>query len=271
MSSDQVTQQQQIVLVNNDAQGVCRMTLNNPARRNALSIEMLSALLAALTQACENSEVRVIVLSANGEVFCSGHDLKELASVAGDDTRREVYTQIMSLCSKLMQFIVNCPKPVIAEVSGVATAAGCQLVASCDLAYAAETTKFATPGVNIGLFCSTPMVALSRNVANKHAMQMLLTGEMISASQAVAIGLINATTSAAALQQTTLQIATKIATKSAKTLAIGKQAFYRQKSMTLEDAYAYAATVMVDNMLMEDAQEGINAFLEKREAHWSDR
>ena len=270
MTNEQL-KEEQIVLVKHDAQGVCRITMNNPARRNALSNQMLSLLLEAFIQAQENSEVRVIVLCANGAVFCSGHDLKELARAGDDENRRDFYRQIMSLCSRLMQYIVNCSKPVIAEVRGVATAAGCQLVASCDLAYADELSKFATPGVNIGLFCSTPMVALSRNVCNKHAMQMLLTGEMISANEAVAIGLINATASAAVLNDKTMQIATSIAQKSAKTLAIGKEAFYQQVSMSLEDAYDYAAKVMVDNMLMEDAQEGINAFLEKREAHWSDR
>jgi enoyl-CoA hydratase/carnithine racemase len=169
-----------------------------------------------------------------------------------------------------MQAIVNCPKPVIAEVTGTATAAGCQLVASCDLAYAEENSLFSTPGVNIGLFCSTPMVALSRNVANKHAMEMLLTGTMIDTQRAAEIGLINQTVSQQALTSLTMSVAETIAKKSTKTLAIGKQAFYQQKQLSLDEAYSFAANVMVENMLLADAEEGIGAFIEKRQPIWSD-
>jgi enoyl-CoA hydratase/carnithine racemase len=177
----------------------------------------------------------------------------------------------MAMCSGVMQSIVNCPKPVIAEVTGIATAAGCQLVASCDLAVAADTALFSTPGVHIGLFCSTPMVALSRNVANKHAMEMLLTGDMLSADRAAEIGLINRAVSSETLRNTTMDFAWKIASKSSMTLATGKRAFYAQREMTLSQAYEYASSVMVENMLAPDAEEGIGAFIEKRPPLWRDQ
>ena len=264
--------EQLIVLAKINAQGVLRLTLNNPARRNALSEAMLGQLHLAITNAADDPLVRVVVLVANGSVFCAGHDLKELTQGRKDsDKGRAYFTKIMLLCSTLMQAIVNNPKPIIAEVAGVATAAGCQLVASCDLAYAAENALFSTPGVNIGLFCSTPMVALSRNVTNKHAMEMLLTGDMIGAQRAAEIGLINAVTTVDELTSRTMEVATKIAAKSSDTLAIGRRAFYGQGSMSLPDAYTFAAEVMVKNMLTEDAQEGINAFIEKRLPTWSDQ
>ena len=252
--------------------GILRLTLNDVARRNALSEAMLSALAEAFEEAGADASVRVIVLAANGPAFCAGHDLKEMtAGRQGADGGRAYFAKVMSMCSGVMQGIVQCPKPVIAEVTGIATAAGCQLVASCDLAIAADTARFSTPGVHIGLFCSTPMVALSRNVANKHAMEMLLTGDMTSAERAAEIGLVNRTVAEEALQNTVLEMARKIASKSSMTLATGKHAFYVQREMPLADAYDYASQVMVDNMLAHDAEEGINAFIGKRAPHWQDR
>jgi enoyl-CoA hydratase/carnithine racemase len=261
-----------IILASNNSQGVLRLMLNNSARRNALSETMLTQLHCAITDAATDPSVRVVVLAAMGPVFCAGHDLKELtAGRKNKDNGHAYFTKIMRLCSTLMQAIVNNPKPIIAEVSGVATAAGCQLVASCDLAYAEETTQFSTPGVNIGLFCSTPMVALTRNVNSKHALEMLLTGDMISAHRAAEIGLINAVTTADNLTSKVMEMAMKIAAKSGVTLAIGKRAFYQQREMTLSEAYVFCAEVMVDNMLIRDAEEGINAFIEKRIPTWGDQ
>ena len=252
--------------------GILRLTLNDVARRNALSEAMLSALAEAFDEAGADASVRVIVLAANGPAFCAGHDLKEMtAGRQGADDGRAYFAKVMAMCSGVMQGIVHCPKPVIAEVTGIATAAGCQLVASCDLAIAADTARFSTPGVHIGLFCSTPMVALSRNVANKHAMEMLLTGDMTSAERAAEIGLVNRTVAEEALQQAVLEMARKIASKSSMTLATGKHAFYVQREMPLADAYDYASQVMVDNMLAHDAEEGINAFIGKRAPQWQDR
>jgi enoyl-CoA hydratase/carnithine racemase len=252
--------------------GILRLTLNDAARRNALSEAMLSELGAAFSDAGGDTSVRVIVLAANGPAFSAGHDLKEMtAGRQAPDRGRAYFSKVMAKCSEVMQGIVNCPKPVIAEVTGVATAAGCQLVASCDLAIAADTARFSTPGVHIGLFCSTPMVALSRNVANKHAMEMLLTGDMTSAARAAEIGLVNGTVADDALQDAVLRMARKIASKSSMTLATGKHAFYAQREMPLADAYDYASQVMVDNMLTHDAEEGIDAFVGKRAPRWQDR
>ena len=251
--------------------GVLRLTLNNPARRNALSENMLATIQSALDTAADDTAVRVIVLASNGPAFSAGHDLKELtAGRAAADAGKAYFSKIMTQCSTMMQTIVRHPKPVIAEVRGIATAAGCQLVASCDLAYAALDSKFGTPGVNIGLFCSTPMVALSRNVAPKFAMEMLLTGDMTSAVRAAEIGLLNAAVAEDKLTETVTAVALKIAGKSSMTLKTGKRAFYEQAEMSLSDAYDYAAGVMVDNMLKRDAEEGVNAFLEKRHAVWND-
>jgi enoyl-CoA hydratase/carnithine racemase len=260
-----------ILLCELDDDGVLRLTLNDTGRRNALSEAMLGQLGAAFAEASADPSVRVIVLAANGPAFCAGHDLKEMtAGRAGPNRGRAYFTKIMTLCSGLMQAIVNCPKPVIAEVTGIATAAGCQLVASCDLAIAAETAKFNTPGVHIGLFCSTPMVALSRNVANKHAMEMLLTGDMVPASRAAEIGLVNHVVAPEALREATMEMARKLASKSSMTLATGKRAFYAQRQMSLSEAYDYASDVMVENMLARDAKEGIGAFIEKRAPQWQD-
>ncbi len=252
-------------------QGILRLTLNDVVRRNALSEAMLAALGTAIVASGTDESVRVIILSAKGPAFCAGHDLKEMtARRADDDGGKAYFARIMSMCSGVMQSIVTCPKPVIAEVTGVATAAGCQLVASCDLAVAAATAQFSTPGVHIGLFCSTPMVALSRNVANKHAMEMLLTGDMTSAARAAEIGLVNRVVSNTSLQAATADMAGKIASKSSMTLATGKRAFYAQQDMTLSDAYDYTSKVMVENMLAQDAKEGIGAFIEKRAPNWRD-
>ncbi len=266
------TQNTDIIIEELTEAGVLRLTLNDNGRRNALSEAMLEQLGEIINSSASKAAVRVIVLAANGPAFCAGHDLKEMtAGRSSNDNGRRYFTKVMETCSEVMQSIVNCPKPVIAEVAGIATAAGCQLVASCDLAYAAETAKFSTPGVHIGLFCSTPMVALSRNVSNKHAMEMLLTGDMISPSRAVEFGLINQVVDSDSLSNFTMEIAVKIASKSSMTVATGKKAFYEQRELNLVDAYAYASHVMVDNMLTHDAEEGIQAFIEKRSAHWLDK
>ncbi|MEL6745224.1 MAG: enoyl-CoA hydratase [Pseudomonadota bacterium] len=250
--------------------GVLRLVLNNPPA-NTLSEEMLDALSSALSDAKTNEAVRVIVIAANGHLFCAGHDLKELTARRADtDGGRAYFAQLMDRCAEVMQAIVNHPKPVIAEVAGLATAAGCQLVASCDLAIASEDATFCTPGVHIGLFCSTPMVALSRNVLRKHAMEMLLTGEAVTPSHAREIGLVNRVVPADYLQKVTLQYARKIAEKSSLTLKTGKQAFYQQADMPLSEAYAHSAAVMTENMMAQDAKEGIGAFLEDRSPEWRD-
>jgi enoyl-CoA hydratase/carnithine racemase len=247
--------------------GVLRLTLNRPETRNALSIELMTTLLDALGRAGNDRAVRVIVMAATGPAFCAGHDLRELRA----DPKRETYEHVFALSSELMLTIVRLPKPVIAEVHGVATAAGCQLVATCDLAIAAEEARFATPGVDIGLFCSTPMVALSRAVGRKAAMEMLLTGELIDAVTARSLGLVNRVVPQAGLREAVDGLARQIAGKSAFTVKIGKEAFYRQAELDLASAYRYAAEVMTTNMLAEDAGEGIDAFLAKRAPVWHDR
>jgi enoyl-CoA hydratase/carnithine racemase len=248
---------------------VLRLVLNRPVARNALSEELMRVLSQALDWAAQDKLLRVIVLAAEGKAFSSGHDLKEMAAHrCGADQGREAFTRIFAQCSQLMQAIVRHPKPVIAEVQGIATAAGCQLVASCDLAVASSEARFATPGVNIGLFCSTPMVALSRNLARKNAMEMLLTGEMIDAQEAKRIGLVNRVVPPDTLQVETMKLARLIAAKPAGSVRIGKEAFYRQLEMPLADAYAYASEVMTANMLGAEAEEGIGAFIEKRAPNW---
>jgi enoyl-CoA hydratase/carnithine racemase len=220
----------------------------------------------------EDRATAVIILAANGPVFSSGHDLKELIAHRADaDGGEAFFRETMQACSAMMQAIVACPKPAIAAVEGRATAAGCQLVATCDLAVAAETADFATPGVNIGLFCSTPMVALSRNISRKRAMEMLLLGEALSAPDAMAYGLVNRVAGTGDVMREALAMARTIVSKSKATVAIGKQAFYRQAELTLDDAYAYASEVMVKNMMLADAGEGICAFLAKRAPEWKDR
>lgn len=259
------------VLLREDADGVATLTMNRPKQRNSLSEELMRALTAEIEAVGKDASIRAVVLAGAGPGFCAGHDLKELtAARSSEDRGRAFFGQTMKLCSTLMQAIVNCPKPVIARVHGIATAAGCQLVASCDLAVAVEEAKFATPGVNIGLFCSTPMVALSRNVTRKHAMEMLLTGEMIPAARAYEIGLVNRVVPAEELNAAVAHFADIIASKSALTVSIGKKAFYEQLEKPLAEAYDYASEVMVKNMLARDAEEGIGAFIEKREPKWED-
>ncbi|MBV1885696.1 MAG: enoyl-CoA hydratase [Parvibaculaceae bacterium] len=263
---------QESILLRSDHEGVATLTLNRPKARNSLSEATLDALTAAFDAISEDESVRVVILGANGPAFSAGHDLKEINAHRTDaDKGRAYYTDILARCSTLMQKIVACPKPVIAQIQGVATAAGCQLVASCDLAIAADTALFATPGVNIGLFCSTPMVALSRNVSRKHAMEMLLLGEMVSAQKACDIGLINKAVDPDKLAAVTSEMAAAIASKSSLTVAIGKEAFYTQIDMGLADAYHHASDVMVHNMLTHDSEEGIDAFISKRTPTWKDR
>ena len=257
------------VLASRPEPGILLLTLNQPAKRNSLSRRMLGALDSALSSASDDPDVKAIVLAAAGPAFSAGHDLKELTAHRADaDGGRAFFDETMHACAHLMQVIVKNPKPVIAAVEGVATAAGCQLVATCDLAVAATTATFATPGVNIGLFCSTPMVALSRNIPRKRAMEMLLLGEQLSAEDAARYGLVNRVVAPDRVLGEALAMARVIAAKSDVTVAIGKEAFYRQIEEPLADAYAYAVAVMVENMMARDAAEGIGAFLEKRPPVW---
>jgi enoyl-CoA hydratase/carnithine racemase len=253
------------ILLRHESDGIATLTLNRPAARNALSIGLMQALDDALAAIAGDQAVKVVIIAGNGPAFCAGHDLRELRSTP----TQAAYEQVFALCSRLMQRIVRLPKPVIARVHGVASAAGCQLVASADLAVAADTARFATPGVDIGLFCSTPMVALSRAVGRKAAMEMLLTGDMVAAPRARELGLVNRVVPEADLHEATLALAARIAAKSPLTVAIGKEAFYRQAEMDLSQAYDYASEVMTRNMLAHDAGEGIDAFLAKRQPQWT--
>ncbi|MBV9858960.1 MAG: enoyl-CoA hydratase [Alphaproteobacteria bacterium] len=255
------------VLLEELEDGVLRLTMNRPTARNALSVALMAAMIDALDRAGRDGAVRVVVIAGAGPAFCAGHDLREIRG----DRRREVYERLFAQCSDLMLKIVRLPKPVIAEVHGVATAAGCQLVASCDLAVAAKDARFATPGVNIGLFCSTPMVALSRAIGRKAAMEMLLTGDLVDASAAQRLGLVNRVVPAGELRGACDALARQIAGKSALTLAIGKDGFYRQLELGLDSAYAYVSEIMTRNLLAYDAGEGIDAFFEKRQPSWQDR
>ena len=255
------------ILLRHDSDAITTLTLNRPDARNALSMGLMEALDGELAAIAGDKTVKVVILAANGPAFCAGHDLRELRATP----TRETYEATFALCSRLMRRIVRLPKPVIAQVHGVATAAGCQLVASADLAVAAETARFATPGVNIGLFCSTPMVALSRAVGRKRAMEMLLTGKPVDAATAAEWGLVNRVVPESDLDSAVAALAAHIVAKSPLTLAIGKEAFYRQAEMPLAEAYAYAAQTMTRNMLARDAEEGIDAFLEKRKPAWQDR
>lgn len=256
-----------LLLSEQDEHGVRTLTLNRPQAYNALSRPLMTAVTEALAVAAEDASVRVLVIAGAGKGFSAGHDLREVRGLNSDDERRDLLAQ----CSTMMQAIVAHPKPVIAQVHGIATAAGCQLVATCDLAVAADDARFATPGVNIGLFCHTPLVAVGRNVSRKHAMEMALTGEMMDAETAVRFGLVNRAVPAADLRAETLALARQIASKSSYTLRIGKQALYRQLEMELAEAYDFASTVMLENLLAHDADEGIGAFIEKRAPAWQDR
>ena len=261
-----------LMLLREDVAGVAVLTLNQPQSRNTLSEAMLEALGDAFTAIARDESVRAVVLAANGPAYCAGHDLKELSRHRSQsDGGRAYFKHIMTMCSTMMQQIVALPQPVIAAVQGPASAAGCQLVASCDLAIASRAAKFATPGVHIGLFCSTPMVALSRDVARKHAMEMLLAGDLISAEEAARIGLVNRVVAAGRERDEAIKLARGIAEKSSLTVRLGKEGFYRQLEMPLAEAYEYVTGVMVENMLKRDAEEGINAFIDKRTPKWEDR
>ena len=254
-----------------ETNNIYNIILNDPKKQNTLSEEMMNELQIALKNGETNKKINVILISSTGKVFSAGHNLKDLNSKRGKkDKGKEYYKRIFKLCSELMININNCTKPIIAIVDGIATAAGCQLISSCDLAYSSNRSQYATPGVNIGLFCSTPMVALSRNVAKKHAMEMLLTGDLINAEKAKSIGLINDIFEPEKLNNKVIEIASKIASKSKTTIKIGKKAFYEQKEMSLEDAYNYTSKIMAENMLHQDSEEGISAFLEKRIPNWKE-
>lgn len=259
------------ILLRETAGSIAILTLNRPAARNSLSAAMIAGLHAELDGIRDDMAVRGVVIAANGPAFSAGHDMKELTARRSDPDRgRAFFAEMMNACSAMMQAIVQLPKPVVASVQGIATAAGCQLVASCDLAIASEAASFATPGVDIGLFCSTPMVALSRNVPRKQAMEMLLTGEPIPAARAREIGLVNRVVPAGTEREAAIALAQKVALKSAYTIKLGKEAFYRQAEMNLADAYRYAAEVMTENMMARDAEEGIGAFIDKRTPTWRD-
>jgi enoyl-CoA hydratase/carnithine racemase len=260
------------VLLHENLDGIAVLTLNRPAARNSLSVEMLEAMIEALAAIAADPAIRVVIIAANGPAFCAGHDLKELTARRTDaDTGRAFFETVWKLCSTMMQAVIRLPQPSIACVQGTATAAGCQLVATCDLAVASTAATFATPGVNIGLFCSTPMVALSRDVARKHAMEMLLTGDPISAVEALRIGLVNRLTPPGSERDEAIRLAGQIAAKSASAIRIGKAAFYEQLEMGLAEAHDHASRVMVENMLGADAEEGIGAFLAKRKPNWSNQ
>jgi enoyl-CoA hydratase/carnithine racemase len=260
------------ILLRERAGSISVLTLNRPAARNSLSEGLIAELHGALKEIHDDNSIRAVVIAANGPAFSAGHDMKELTARRSDaDRGRAYFAQIMNACSAMMQAIVHLPKPVVAAVQGVATAAGCQLVASCDLAVASEAASFATPGVDIGLFCSTPMVALSRNVPRKQAMEMLLTGEPVDAATAQSLGLVNRVVPPGTERDAAIALAQKVALKSAYTVKLGKEAFYRQVEMNLADAYRYAAEVMTENMMARDAEEGIGAFIEKREPKWQDK
>jgi enoyl-CoA hydratase/carnithine racemase len=252
-------------LLREDQDGIATLTLNRPRARNALTMDLMAALDTELTAIAADPAVHVVVIAATGPAFCAGHDMREIRATP----TREAYDAVFARCGRMMQNIVALPKPVIARVQGVASAAGCQLVATCDLAVAGESARFATPGVDIGLFCSTPMVALSRAVGRKAAMEMLLTGDMIDAARARELGLVNRVVPDEELNAAVTALARQIAGKSPLTLAIGKEAFYRQAELDLAAAYALTSEVMTRNMMARDAEEGIDAFLEKRPPVWS--
>lgn len=252
------------ILIREDNNGICNLILNRPSAHNALSFKLLSSIKDEINLIKEDKRIRVLIISANGPSFCSGHDLKEINS----NKNKNDYDKLFNLCSEVMLSLLKLNIPVIAKIHSTATAAGCQLVATCDLAIASTNAKFATPGVNIGLFCSTPMVALSRVSKNKHAMEMLLTGDLISAKKAKKIALINNYFDHNNLSNEVNLIAKKIANKSSLTLKIGKKAFYEQSEMNIIDSYNYASKIMITNMMESDADEGISAFIDKRQPKW---
>tara|TARA_Y100000768_G_scaffold219629_1_gene165591 strand:- start:167 stop:958 length:792 start_codon:yes stop_codon:yes gene_type:complete len=250
---------------------IFKIILNDEKNQNTLSQKMIEELTEAIETTNLDNDIKVIILSSTGKVFCAGHNLKELNLYRSQkDKGEKYYKKLFNMCSELMIKINKNTKPIIAMIDGIATAAGCQLITSCDLAYSSEKSKYATPGVNIGLFCSTPMVPLSRTVGKKQAMEMLLTGDLIDANKALNIGLINNVFKSETLEENVLKIANKISSKSLNTIKIGKDAFYKQKEMNLEEAYKFTSKIMTDNMLNEDSVEGISAFLEKRSPNWKD-
>ena len=253
------------LLLREDADGVAVLTLNAPKSINALSEAMLAALSGALDEIAGDRSVKAVILRSAGDHFCAGHNLKEMTARRGDaDGGFQYFQDLFATCSAMMLRVVRLPQPVIAEVKGIATAAGCQLVASCDLAVASEDARFATSGVNIGLFCSTPMVALSRNVPRKLAMEMLLLGEFLPAARVAELGLVNRVVPRDRLEATSMDLARIVADKSPAAVKIGKRAFYEQAEMPLEEAYAYAGRVMAENMMARDAEAGIGAFVDKK-------
>ena len=250
---------------------IVRMTMNDEKTGNSLSDEMISKISSSIKDISSNENIKVVIISSKGKIFCAGHNLLEISNARkNSDDGENYYRNLFHSCSDMMQLLINCPKPIIAEINGVATAAGCQLVASCDLAIASEDATFATPGVNIGLFCSTPMVSLSRNVKRKDAMKMLLTGDMVDSKEAKRISLINDFFPANELSSEVMNLAKKIASKPMQTVKIGKSAFYKQSELSLADAYKYTSEVMTKNILNDNAKEGISSFLEKREPDWDE-
>ncbi|SIS71636.1 Enoyl-CoA hydratase/carnithine racemase [Roseivivax lentus] len=257
-------------LLRNDIGPVAHLTLNQPDKLNPLSDAMLAALSEEIARLAEDRSIRVVVIKGAGRAFCAGHDLKEMtAARAGDDKGRAAFADLFDRCAAMMQSLQRLPQPVIAQVHGLAAAAGCQLVATCDMAVAAETARFGVNGVNIGLFCSTPMVALTRNIPRKHAFEMLTTGAFVDAFRAQELGLVNRVVPEDALDSATTELAETVAAKLATAVRIGKEAFYAQARMPLDEAYRYTGDVMVTNMLDRDTEEGIQAFLEKRAPAWS--
>ena len=257
------------ILERYDTNAVAHLTLNTPEKLNALSDAMLAELQSQFDELAETPSIRAVVLKGNGKAFCAGHDLKEMtAGRQAEDGGKAYFKDLFDRCATMMMSVQRLPQPVIAQVHGIATAAGCQLVASCDMAVAAEGTRFGVNGVNIGLFCSTPMVALSRNIPRKQAFEMLSTGQFIQAEKAEALGLINKVVPHDQLESATSELAEMVAGKLSAAVKIGKQAYYRQLEMPMSEAYAYAGDVMVENMLYRDTEEGIAAFLEKRPPDW---
>lgn len=267
MTQPQQSEKSADLILREDRDGIAYLTLNRPNQFNALSEELLDALQRQLDNIAENRSIRVVVLAGNGRAFCAGHDLKQMRS----QSERDYFQQLFTRCGKVMTRISSLPQPVIARVHGIATAAGCQLVASCDLAIAEEGARFAVSGINVGLFCGTPSVPLSRNVGRKQAMEMLLTGGFISAQEAAAEGLINRAVPLDQLDSEVLKLAQAICNKSSASIALGKAMYYKQLEMGVDQAYQYASEAMADNMMFRDVGEGIDAFTEKRPPNWEDR
>jgi enoyl-CoA hydratase/carnithine racemase len=267
MSAEAAAQANEPILLREDRDGIAHLTLNRPAQYNALSVELLAELQEALDAIAADESLRVVVLAGNGKAFCAGHDLKQMRQSPDQDYYRRVFAQ----CSRVMMTLTRIPQPVIARIHGIACAAGCQLVATCDLAVAVEEARFGANGINVGLFCSTPSVALSRNVSRKKAFEMLVTGDLIDAATAVEYGLINRVVPAEGLDAAVAELAEKIAAKTPVAVKTGKGMFYKQLEMGLDEAYGYAGEVMAGNMMAEDVAEGIDAFSEKRKPVWKGR